>query len=218
MIESPDYMANIPVLDMKGVDFLWFYGISLVGAILWSFGLKARMRSKFSFPGAADQNLTDPYEAAFLAGGEVRCSQVAIMRLLEMNALRISEHPTDKVLWVTGQNAEASLMNPMEWALYQRVEKAGDKGFAVSDAVSTCRGYARPIEARLAKSGLRPTNQERKGVGISSVLPLIILSVIGVMKLFVGLSRGKPVGFLDRLPKIIAERSHKKLVRLFEAY
>ena len=195
MTEHPSsILAEIPIFDMKGIDFLWFYGISLIGAALWSLGRRSGILSKFSNPGAGDVDLADPCEAAYLAGGVTRCAQLAVVRLLEKGFLESKRVGSKNHLSVV--KPATPEMNEVERSLYQAVLAYGEKGMPMASARSTVAAHSHHLEVKLAKSGLRPEAAERGGIGFSAVLPLILLIAVGAVKVLVGLFREKPVGFL----------------------
>lgn len=188
-------LAEIPLLDMKGPEFLLFYVVALVVAVLWSLRWRSSVLRRFEIPGAEETRLENHYEVAFLSGGLVRCSQVAITRLVKSGAVewkrgtfsgsrlfaKVAAFPTDSMI---------------ESTLISAIAGTGSKGLPFSSVPRLVATRLQPVEARLAKLGLRPTGAERSGSGFKVVLPLVFLALLGLTKLFVGLARDKPFLFL----------------------
>lgn len=190
LVNLPPLLAEIPLLDLKGPEFLKFYAIAFAVALIASLLLRAFFFQKFNRPGSPVETLSDPYELAYLAGGEPRCAQLAVVRLLKMKAIeRIRGR-----LRSLAQMPEA--LNPIEHALYVFIANHGDDGIMQRSALPAIKPYLKPIEARLAIQGLRPTQEESGSGGLSINWPLVLLAVIGIAKIFVGLNRDRPVFFL----------------------
>ena len=186
------YVAAIPILDLTGREFLLFYLCAFVGALVWSVMRRSKALRKFSVTGAEQTQVTDPYELAYLAGGLPRCTQVAVMRLVEMKSVQ----------WKAGSffqnrlHAIAPLpaeRDDIEVALYRAILVPGKKGLPVKEASRAVSPMLYRLEANLAKLGLRPTQSERTGLGFRAVLPLFGLIVLGVAKVMIGIDREKPV-------------------------
>lgn len=216
MTNITNTIAEIPVLDWLGPDFLRFYAVSFVIALVWSLVRKNRSMRSFDARGGHPVALTDPYEIAFLAGGASRCGQLAVSRLMQNGTLDWRKGGAFRTAGlVTGGNKQP--MNGIEGALYQGAVSHRDKGLPLTSVASLVTPQLRGIESRLAAMGLRPTISEQSGLGLSVVLPLVGLMLIGVVKIFIGLSREKPVTFLlvaefvTLLVTLIAASNQKRL-------
>ena len=185
-------LAGIPILDMTGRDFLLFYAFAFLGALVWTLLRRASALRKFSVVGAEQAHITDPYELAFLAGGIPRCTQVAVLRLVEMKYVewRSSKVFQSRLVAVAHLPADR---NDIEMALYAAIVAAGRKGMPIREAARPVTQRLHRVEANLAKQGLRPTQSERTGLGFRAVLPFFVLILLGVIKIFIGIDREKPV-------------------------
>ena len=185
-------LAGIPILDLTGREFLLFYVFAFIGALVWTLLRRSKALRKFSVTGAEQAQVTDPYELAYLAGGVPRCTQVAVLRLVEMKAVQ----------WKAGSffqnrlHAIAPLpaeRNDIEVALYRAILVHEKKGMPIKEAGRAVSPMLYRVEANLAKLGLRPTQSERSGLGFRAVLPLFGLILLGVIKVMIGIDREKPV-------------------------
>jgi uncharacterized protein (TIGR04222 family) len=187
-------LAEIPLLDWNGPDFLVFFVIALVAVSIWCV---RRVRNALDplDRHQSDEAALDPFQAAFLCAGPPRVLQLTIARLVHR----------ELVDW-TSQGSEARLnfvdstppgdLHPAERALLDKVVQARDKGLPVNQASRAIAPAMRSIEVSLATLGLRPTTEERNAAISSRLSPLFLLLVLGVVKLGLGLSRDKPVIFL----------------------
>ncbi len=212
-------LAGIPILDLPGRDFLFFYLLSLIAAVVWTLICRRQALRKFSVPGAELSELADPYDLAYLAGGPPRCTQVAVLRLVETGCVRWQS----STLFQSRLFASGPLpveRNDIEVALYSAIVAAGKKGLPVKDAGRAVSPRLPRIAARLAKLGLRPTDPERGGAGLLASLPLFALFLIGLIKVFIGIDREKPVillGFLLLATLVTAFVLAKGVARLTSA-
>lgn len=201
---NPDWkwnavMAEVPLLDWRGPQFLMFYGAAFLLALLWSLKRKSALRRRFDASrDAGDPVLEDPYEAAFLAGGLLRCAQVAVVRLMEKQVLEWKPGrwlSGGRLAARQGVSAEADL-NDIERAVFQGISAKGQAGVRIDEVIPMAKPMLPRVEAKLARMGLRPTDGERSGLGLKAVLPMLLLAGLGVLKLVIGLTRGKPVVML----------------------
>lgn len=193
MISFP-FPAAIPVLDWQGPAFLTFYGVAFVLAMVLSLRRSASKRKRFELPGSRKE-LTDPYEAAYLAGGPPRVVQLAVARLLKLGLVEWKTSWTGGRLIATGAPAPAEGLRSIEVSILTRA--LGQKrGLVLTEIGQALSSKLTALEARLASAGLRPMSQEVQGQGMKVCLPMFAVMAIGVVKLVIGLSRDRPVGFL----------------------
>ncbi len=186
--------ASIPVLDWHGPAFLIFYAVAFVTAVLISLARSASIRKRFEVSAPINE-LSDPYDAAYLAGGPPRVIQLAVARLLKLGLVELKSSWTGGRLIATGAPAPSGGLRSIEVSILTRAlgEK---KGLVLTEIGQALSAKFSAIEARLASAGLRPTSKEIQGQGSKVVLPMFLVMALGAVKLVIGLSRDKPVGFL----------------------
>ncbi len=194
MIPQMRTLAEIPILDLRGPEFLMVYASLFVAACVWSVVRVRGALRKHGIRGDTEM-LTDPYEMAVLSAGAGRACQLAVVTLMQKNLIS----------WKTGFVNARLVANTMgvpsglpgiEEDLLRMVQANGSKGLQVKLVNSQLLNSVRSIEVRLATAGLRPTLEEWKSAVFSSTLPLIFLGGFGLIKLGLGIVRGKPVWFL----------------------
>lgn len=188
-----EHFAYIPVLDWRGPEFLAFYAVALVVAVIWSLRRGSASLKRFdSYQEPRD--LTDPFEIAYLAGGANRVFQLALGRLLKLNLAEWKRRWNGNYVVATGLPVRVEL-HPVEIALLTRLQ-GKKKGVPLSDLSAMSVPHYAAIETRLARAGLRPTGQERIAASRGISAPPFAVFGIGLVKLLIGLVRDRPVGFL----------------------
>lgn len=193
-MNSLPLFAKIPLLDWSGPEFLKFYGFTLILAIVWSWVRTRTVMRSFETRGVAEIP-TDPYELAYLAAGEPRVLQLTVACLIQKRLIHWKSNREGKRLIMNSENAHSDVP-AIEEALLQRIYHAEPEGIRLRDVGLPLSPCLRAIEVKMAAAGLRPTASERNKACIRAIYPLIFLGIAGGIKMFVGLSRGKPVGFL----------------------
>ncbi len=201
------YLAAIPLLDWSGPEFLAFYVTALVTIGIWCRFRVIESVKAFDHPGADAEPRAqelDPFEIAFLSAGAPRMVQLVITRLIHAGILEWRKEPKSNstphlVAQLTPRAARHAALHPVEETLLAKVLAAGSKGLPVREAAQGITGEVRAIEVALAAMGLRPTSEERSRAAMNCLLPLGLLLIAGIAKLFIGISRDKPVIFLAGL-------------------
>lgn len=186
-------IAEIPLLDWRGPQFLAFYASAFVIALLWSL-IRARRRNA-TFEGCPPTSLEDPYEVAMLAGGRGRAMQVAVMRLLELGLIRMEKEGAGARIHAIA-DAAAVPTAAIEDTLLEAVRNKGESGMPISELPRLVCHQLTAIEVSLASAGLRPTDREHRERKWLTCTPLMILFGLGCVKLALGICRDRPVMFL----------------------
>lgn len=188
-------LAEIPLLDWRGPEFLTFYLVALVICVAWSFFRARGAMSRFQVADNAMVPLTNPYEIAYLAGGAQRVVQLTVVRLVSDDLLEWKKSGGLQGL-VSKENPLPAGLNEIERTVLKSAGSFGKTGMQLGNVADAIGGPLGQIERRLAILGLRPTASERSGAGFKAALPLGLLMGLGIAKLCIGLSREKPVLFL----------------------
>ncbi len=187
-------LANIPILDANGPTFLTIYGIFFLVALIWSHRRAKRALNRFDREGYFPE-LTDPYEIAYLAAGPPRVAQLAVVRLIHQGLVEWRSSWSGPKI-VDRKIAPAGETHAVEKRILEASGKKGAAGQPLQNVPMIVSEDMRPLEVRLAGLGLRPTTEERSTAARSAVMPLSILTLLGVVKMIIGITRDKPVLFL----------------------
>lgn len=166
-----------------GSDFLVFYGLMLVTCVVAGLWIPANLR-----PQGRPAEVTDLEEVAVLTGGADRLNVAVLSSLFAKGALGSGEKKKLRVARSEGAEGDA------ERAV---LAKVGD--FTTTEAQKTISEQAKRVEARLIRRGLMMDSTERLRLQFLSVLPYVLLLLIGLYRQQAGAALGEPTGFLIML-------------------
>src|SRR5262245_29287761 len=176
--------------DLRGPEFLLFYFLFSLAVIIAIFVLRRRAES-----GDAPRiDLGDPYLIAYLRGGADEALRVAVISLVDRGLLVMEGRLIRRADEVTSEMAK----NPIE---YEILKKFGDPGeeasiFDASSVLndSSLKSALHPYLDKLERAGLMPDAATRSSRLNRLLFGLAVLGVVGVVKIQIGLSLGRPVG------------------------
>lgn len=202
-------------LDFRGGGFLALYLAALPWAYLAGTAIKRALRG----PNARNQaQAEDAIELAYLAGGPERAADAALVELMQRDALgldyngapaRAAERP-DRV-WLRIDAARLRGQTLSTW-LRTAADLAQREQSLQRTLAALARAYE-PIGAQLRRKGWwlsKAADLRARWLGSA---PLLALAVLGVLKIGVGASRGRPVGFLVVLVGLTAFVALARLLR-----
>lgn len=165
--------------DLKGPQFLVLY------FVLFAFTVVAGMViPRWLRPAGTWGGVTDPDQAAYLAGGQSRFAETVVARLLAQRAIELVAGKLTVRSPVEGRTkaelAVLRLSSPAPWT-------------AVNGAL---HAPALAIRARLEERGLLIGNADAAQLRLFQTMPYALLLFFGALKVAVGMSRGKPVAIL----------------------
>lgn len=186
--------------NYDGPTFLWLYltvvALSVLAAILWRRSLRAG-----NDDAVQRKTEVDPYEAAYLAGGERLAIRAALATLVHEGALKV---PIDqsKVLGVLPGNKQFRLVAASPLSR----EPAALERAIYDAAIGDGRSVREVQQAAEASTGRLADELERQGLLLDAgqsakarwwpVLMVAGVALFGAIKIAVGLSRDRPVAFL----------------------
>jgi uncharacterized protein (TIGR04222 family) len=177
-------------LDLTGPQFLLFYIAAMAAATILAALLR---RPAGSGDDIAGRRITvDPYEAAYLRGGPRQAIETAIAMLVQIKALKALK--ANRALSISGPLPANA--HWFEQSLYSKVGPPPGINISAACQSSLMNSSTHRIAENLKKYGLIiPDSRWRPRLAIS-MLALIATVALGVAKIQVGLSRGRPVGIL----------------------
>lgn len=178
-------------LDWDGGSFLQLYLLLTVVAIIGAIWLRRMARDSGPARGARP----GPFDLAYLAGGAERCADAAIAQMLADGTLRWDE--ASKRLVSIGKPVD---QKPPLDAVGCCVVADGSPETVLRRATLALA----PLQGALQASGLLLDDASAWRVRWYSALPLLLLVGFGATKILIGVSRGKPIGFLVLLTILLA--------------
>lgn len=176
-------------LELTGPVFLILYIIVMAAACFLAYFLRQRAaRSEMAF-NPRKANL-DAYEAAYLSGGAKLATATAIATLVQSKALRLSF--VDNTLSSIASLTRGS--HPFEQAVHHTV--ASGEARTINGIQTKTASATDQMAARLKALGLIIGDQQMTAARILPVVVMTLVLLFGVMKIFIGLSRGRPISFL----------------------
>jgi uncharacterized protein (TIGR04222 family) len=175
--------------NLPGPDFLALYASLLVVAC----GAAALLRWLLRLPGdepfGRDPALS-PYEVAYLAGGTELAVNAAVARLVHQGGLAIDADSRK----LSVRDALPAGASGLERAVYLAADCKGGEALAV--VYSSAAAGLEPTRRRLQELGLLVPDDAARTARLLPLLLVLAVTLFGVIKIFVGLSRSRPVVFL----------------------
>ena len=177
-------------LDLRGPEFLQLYGILLAIAFVAAAFLRRSLRLPEGEPQHGIRGL-DVYEVALLAGDDKTVVYAVLAGLVHRGLLRAD---TVKRM-ILPEGATSVKLHPLEEEFLRQIKGSG--GIEVDAAVNNASTHTMKLmHERLETLGLLMTDSR---TALARWIPLLLalcVPVLGVIKIGVGISRGRPVGFL----------------------
>jgi uncharacterized protein (TIGR04222 family) len=184
-------------LDYTGPEFLTFYLLLSIGVVLFSAGLRSRLRLPDG--DGTQAPVLSVYEWAYLAQesgvqASAHTVNVAIASLVQKGWVSLSGLRVLTV--IEGEQAT----DPIERAVLGAIAQNGAMASVRSAAAKATDG----LRERLVQLDLLMSAERCRTARNISALPMFGLLGLGLAKLWVGMSRQRPVGFLVVMCAIIA--------------
>ncbi len=179
-------------LDMRGPEFLQFY--LFLAAITFAAALLIRNLLKLpSMLGGSIPSDLDPYSVAYLNGKSVLAVNTAITSLLTQGVLELNMN----TLRLRTLRHDFSPTHRLEQAVF--ANSSGMNGIKTSTLRACCKPELEKIHEDLTNQGYLLSAKQRIIVVASSIVIAMAAPTYGLMKIFVGINRERPVLFLEIL-------------------
>jgi uncharacterized protein (TIGR04222 family) len=175
--------------DWTGPDFLGLYILLLVLVGTAAAVLRWSLREPAGEPPPEALDL-DPYEVAYLAGRDELAVNAAVASLAQRGVLDVSR--ANRELAVRGELPDGA--DPLERAVYRT--PAREFAEPIKDVRSRVASEVARIAGRLQELGLLVWDGRARAARFVPFFLVLSVALFGAVKVAVGLSRHKPVGFL----------------------
>jgi len=187
------FSGRIPIFDLRGPEFLTFYVVFVPAVLAGAAFLRWYLRGPRHAIGVSDLP-KDPYTIACLAGGAAAAVTTACVSLAQRGL--ISARRGGKITLAPPPIVEPPDLHPLERTIFKGT------GYGL-EPFQTTRFRAKKatdeIEEKLQESGLYLTPRMRLAANSQALLLALVAPAVGIIKIFVGVARNKPVGFLVAL-------------------
>lgn len=174
--------------ELRGPEFLALYAVVLLVAVAACALMRRVMRGAGGGALPPVRRL-DPYEVAYLAGGANLATDTALATLVQRGVLAVDT--AQRRIVVRSELPPSA--HAFERAVYLNASQRGE----AIDAIRTNSSYStEPLAARLKAHGFVLSDEQARQVCLTSAGLMVVVTLFGAIKILVGLSRGRPVGFL----------------------
>lgn len=182
-------LAITSPFDLNGSDFLKLYWALAALAVVGGLIIRWYYSTDSGKPGNDDE--PTPYEVACLGGPPERAVHAAIAQLCQDGLVSVDAKSGDVTLVAPGEVASRP---PIEQAVLRAV--AGGSGVKLKAVEAACAPDLADLQTSLRAKGLiLQSDNARLGWMIPSIV-FSLVQLFALIRFFVGLSRGKAVGFL----------------------
>lgn len=186
-------------LDLKGPDFLAFYipyavlvfGVALVARWIYKSSIGDEPALARWRPGIYPRE-SDAYAIALMRGGPKEVATTVLGRLFSSNLIEVS----DRVLRRCTPPDQWPALDPIESEALRVLDKAVVAAQAEKVVGKAIEPHVRMLAEDLERQGLIPEPGQRSSYWNLCILALLAVSGLGLVKLAVGLARGRSVGYL----------------------
>jgi uncharacterized protein (TIGR04222 family) len=176
-----------PITELTGPEFLVFYAVVIAATFAFCWLRRRRGDHTKSVPPATVPDRIDPYEIAYLRGGEIEVARVAVVRLTEMGYLVREEKRRLRQADQTPGN-----LSDLERCVYDWFG-AGRKVNELSanaGLMQRLKAHTLQFEEDLQAGNFLTSDAARSSAWTTAAIGIAIVGLTGGSRLIVGLARG----------------------------
>lgn len=178
-------------LEMNGPEFLKLFGLAIAAASVLTIVYRLSFSLAKSYSDDTKLPELDPWQLAYLRSGTKAVAQTAI---IDLAAKKLIVGDPVSGRFVVSKNVDQVRMEPIPNALYRATQMG--EGMKAERATEAIRYECEKIKQSLIELGVLQTFEQRIGLTWPGILAFSAVLVLGGAKFVVGVSRGKPVGYL----------------------
>lgn len=188
-VAAPMLLGITNPLDMDGPEFLKFYAVVCVFGIIVAAALRHFLRSDEP---VTDQRPLTPYEIACLGTGIPGVLRACLATLIIDKRLRFN--PDEKMTPFKALVSPDTAPSEIERIMLRGADH--ENGTTAGALLDAARPEAEKIQSGLQARGLMESASSFAAARWGPMLVLVPILLLGMAKIFVGISRDKPVVFL----------------------
>jgi uncharacterized protein (TIGR04222 family) len=178
-------------LDLPGPEFLVLYAQLAVFAVPVGYLLR-RLTEGVGFPSAMISSPLSAPDVAYLRGGVGAVAESTLAQLFRRGTIAADD--TGERMVLASPAGGIAPRTTLESEFLASLEPGAS--WAVADMRDGLAALAARVEERLERQGLAFSEGQRQVLGLVFCLPMLAVTALGVAKIVVGLSRGRPVMIL----------------------
>ena len=194
---SMDRLLHNPIADLPGPEFLALYGVVIVGTLVICKTKSRQADSSRTLSPPLVPAKLDPYEIAFLRGGENEVLRLAILSLIQRGYLRVTEtakswfRAAEQHIEPNPNHSDPRHLSELEGEIFRWLSKPtkAQDIFQSDDLATHLRVHCRSYEGRLRDENLLTSEAMRSSVWSVGLLGTLVIASLGGYKLLVALSK-----------------------------
>jgi uncharacterized protein (TIGR04222 family) len=180
---------SINPLDWSGSEFLTVYiPLSILSSII-AFVLRDRLRLPYQSNLPVPEVVLDSYEIAYLSSPE-QAVDAAIVSLLEQDLIEVSADTRNLRL----KDQPPISAHPLEVQVAEAIKTSETGSLAIVRSIGLQKAHN--IHQKLKQMQLLLSDEQAKVAKLYPTLLITLMLLLGLVRLIVGYSKGRPVGYL----------------------
>lgn len=221
-----DFLFDNPLTNIYGPYFLIFYISFIVLTIIGYRVLQTRLDRTAQFAVPPIPNNPDPFEIAFLRGGENELARAVVFSLIQKNLLKLLNE--EKIAWICPTNVgfeQRSLppieLTALEWFSANREPK---ELFQKGGLAEKLKPFHETFQARLEMQNFFPDEETKRRNKRLAVQTFFVFGSLGAYKLAAAIYNGYTnvlgIGFITAIATIalVAAAQMPRLTALGKTY
>lgn len=188
-----EWLWQNPIADMSGPAFLFFYACASAATIAACALVARRLDWTGRLPPPQVPPSPDPYEIAYLRGGENEVARAAVFALMRGGYLHVREQGKKSIIERTGKPAPTASLGPFERRAYGWFDHPRESSEVFQDGglAEKLRLHYAGYEQKLRGENLLTLPEVGERVQLVRLLGVVVIGGLGAYKLAVALSRGR---------------------------
>jgi len=188
-----EWLWQNPIADMRGPAFLLFYACASAATIAACALVSRRLDWTGAMPPPHVPPAPDPYEIAYLRGGENEVARAVVFALMRSGHLRVTQQGKKSLIERTGPPVPAASLGQFERRAYGWFDHPRESAevFQRGGLAEKLRRHCADYEQKLRGEKLLTPPEVGERARLVRLSGLAVIAGLGAYKLAVALSRGR---------------------------
>lgn len=184
------WLTHNPLANMYGPDFLLLYAVTIVVALIFGRYLIRNADTADGEPPLSMPLRPNPFELAFLRGGEQEVIRFTVFKLIQSHLL-IQNDTKSRTIARVGDPAHIGALTGMERSVYESLSTPKTLRDLIKELSPDFAGQCIPFEENLGNLGLLAAAAVKEKASRVRRALLVLIFGLGFYKAAVALSRGR---------------------------